>query len=85
MPKKIRPIDLKGLGYRLSGKQIPIRSSKPKVFTIMEVFNEDNQRELSFCYLFNSRVMSGIILPNPFHYYRLHKAIDADSLLNSFT
>ena len=36
---------------------------------------------VSFCYLFITREMAGIILPQPFHYYQLHKIKNLTSFL----
>ncbi len=78
--KKIKVNQLKKLGYRLGDKQIPL-GKKPHRYGILEVFNEDNKKEVSFCYLFITREMAGIILPQPFHYYQLHKIKNLTSFL----
>ena len=69
-PKKITVTALKNLGYRLSGKQIPV-GNKPHEYGILELWNEDNKKEVSFCILFSTKSVSAIILPFPFHHYEL--------------
>lgn len=70
--KKIKVNQLKKLGYKLGDKQIPL-GKKPYRYGILEVFNEDNKKEVGFCYLFLTREMAGVILPQPFHFYKLHQ------------
>ena len=48
---------------------------------ILEVLNEDNKREVGFCYLFLTREMAGIILPQPFEFYRMHQIKNLQSFL----
>lgn len=69
--KKIKASCLKKLGYRLPGEQIPL-GDKPYKYGILKVMNEDNSREVGFCFLFSSRSMQGIILPHPYDFYRIH-------------
>jgi hypothetical protein len=61
---------LQELGYRLSGQQIPI-GEKPCRYGILEILNEDNKKEVSFSLLFSTKSMNGIVLPQPFHFYKL--------------
>lgn len=70
-PKYIEVRTLAKLGYKLSGKQIPL-GEKPHKYGILEVRNEDNKKEISFCLLFSTRSMHGVILPHPYHFYELH-------------
>lgn len=78
--KKIKVTQLKKLGYKLGDKQIPL-GKRPYKYGVLEVENEDNKREVSFCYLFITREMTGIILPHPFAFYKLHQIKNLDSFL----
>lgn len=78
--KKIKVTQLKKLGYRLGDTQIPL-GKKPYRYGILEVHNDDNKREVGFCYLFITREMAGIILPQPFHFYKLHQIKNLTSFL----
>lgn len=78
--KKLKVTQLKKLGYRFGDKQIPL-GKKPYRYGILEVHNEDNKREVGFCYLFLTREMAGIILPQPFQFYKLHQIKDLTRFL----
>jgi hypothetical protein len=79
-PKTLKIMDLKNLGYRLSGKQVGL-GPKPHRYGILEVFNEDNKKEVSFSLLFSSKTMAGVILPQPFHHYELIQIYDVNHFL----
>lgn len=79
-PRRIKVDKLKKLGYQLGDKQIPL-GKKPHRYGILEVLNEDNKREVGFCYLFLTREMAGIILPQPFEFYRVHQIKNLQSFL----
>ena len=68
--KKISYKELKALGYKLTDEQIPL-GNKPYKFAVIEVKNEDNNKEVGFCFLYIVADKMGIILPNPFRYYQL--------------
>ena len=67
-PRKLSVRQLKNLGYRLTDNQIPL-GVKPYKFGVMEILNDDNHKEVSFCLLYSVDDKMGIILPNPYNYY----------------
>ena len=69
--KKIPLENLKNLGYRLSGKQIPL-GAKPYRHGIMEVKNEKDDDLVSFSYLYSVLDETGVILPYGYDYYSTH-------------
>lgn len=69
--KSITPKELKELGYEFTTEQIPL-GDRPYKWGILHVKNVGNTKEVSFCYLFSTRSMTGMILPNPYYYYELH-------------
>ena len=66
--RKITIEELNTLGYELTGTQMPM-GNKPYKYVVMEVKNEDNKQELSFCYLYSLDAETGVILPNRYHWY----------------
>ncbi len=68
--KKISVRELKKLGYRLTDNQIPL-GNKPYKYGILEIKNEDNNREIGFSLLYSTNEKLGIILPNSYQYYVL--------------
>ncbi len=68
--KKISVRDIKRLGYRLTDNQIPL-GNKPYKYGILEIKNEDNNKEIGFSLLYSTTEKLGIILPNPYQYYVL--------------
>ena len=66
--RKLSVKQLKNLGYKLTDNQIPL-GTKPYKFGILELKNEDNVKEVSFCMLYSTEDRMGIILPNPYNYY----------------
>lgn len=75
--KKISVTELIKLGYRLSGRQIPL-GSKPFKFGIMEVVHDDKKVTdiVTFCYLYSTVQQTGIILPYGLDYYIYHPLVD---------
>lgn len=69
--KTITPKDLKGLGYEFTNDQVAL-GERPYKWGILKVKNSENTKEVGFSYLFSTRSMTGVILPNPFIYYQLH-------------
>lgn len=70
--RKITVEELNNLGYELTGSQTPM-GDKPFKYVIMEVKNEDNKQELSFCYLYSLSAETGVILPNRYGHYMWKK------------
>lgn len=68
--RKISVREVKKLGYKLGDNQIPL-GEKPYKYAVLEVKNEDNNREVSFCLLYSVAEKLSIILPNPYGYYVL--------------
>lgn len=66
--KKISVKQIKSLGYKLTDSQIPL-GTKPYKFGILELKNESDNKEVSFCMLYSTEDKMGIILPNSFNYY----------------
>ena len=70
--RKITIDELNDLGYELTGKQMPV-GEKPYRYGILEIKNEDNKLELSFCYLYSLDDQTGIILTHSFRWYLSRK------------
>lgn len=66
--KKFSVKQIKSLGYRLTDNQIPL-GNKPYRFGILEVKNEENNKEVSFSLLYSTEDKMVIILPQPYNYY----------------
>lgn len=66
--KKLSVRELKQLGYKLSDNQIPL-GPKPYKFGILEVKNEDNNREVSFSLLYSVEEKLAQVLPQPYNFY----------------
>lgn len=66
--RKLSVRQLKNFGYKLTDNQIPL-GTKPYKFGILEVKNENNNQEVSFCMLYSTDDKMGIILPNSYNYY----------------
>ena len=79
-PKLLKIMDLKKLGYKLSGKQIGL-GTKPHRFAILEIQNEDNTKEVSFSLLFGTKTMAGVILPYCYHHYEMMQIYDVSHFL----
>ena len=58
--RKITIEQLNSLGYELSGTQMPM-GRKPFKFGLFEIKNEDNKRELDFCYLYSCDDQTGMV------------------------
>lgn len=80
-PRYIRVGELRDLGYKLTGEQLAL-GDKPIKYGILEVKNEDNTKEVSFCLLFSTRSMQGVILPRPYHFYELHSVINVEDFVD---
>lgn len=79
-PKYITTDELKNLGYRFSGDQIPL-GEKPYRYGILKVWNVEDKKEVGFSYLFSTRQRKGVILPQPYAFYELHKVKNVDSFI----
>jgi len=65
---KLSVDQLEALGYRITGDKHQIRTSIGK-FVVYEVSNEDNKRDVDFCYFYEGSSKMGVILPHSYEYY----------------
>lgn len=73
--KQIRAFDIKELGYAFSSRKIAVGKEGKASFQIYEILDEESKKAASFCYLYNNRKKSGIILSMPYdHYIQVKKA-----------
>lgn len=60
--------ELKDLGYKLTDNQIPL-GAKPYKYGILEIKNDDNNKDVGFSMLYSVEEKLGRILPNGYSYY----------------
>ena len=66
--KRISIEMLTDLGYHLTGRQFNI-GTKGDNYLVLELKNEDNKKEVTFCYLYSREEGLGVILPDTFSFY----------------
>lgn len=66
--RRITIDELNALGYELTGRQMPIGRS-PFKYVLLELKNDYNKQELSFCYLYAIEEQHGVILPDTYKCY----------------
>lgn len=71
--KKITFDVLENLGYKLSRNQIPLGSYAQDRYAILEVIEEKGKRKPGFSYLYSLKHMAGVVLPQPYEYFLIHK------------
>jgi len=67
--KKITVFELNNLGYRLGERRMKMGSGNPAKYLILEIWNEDNKKDLSFCFLYSVKEQAGVILPHTYTWY----------------
>jgi hypothetical protein len=71
--KKIRPFDLRFLGYEFTRYKIVLANTN---YVVHEVIDAHTGYPASFCMLYCKSVMLGIILPFPYEKYALSAAYE---------
>jgi len=65
--KRITVEQLNDLGYQLTGRQFNMGNNSDN-YLVLELRNEDNKVEVSFCYLYSREDKSGVILADTFSF-----------------
>lgn len=66
--KRISINMLNQFGYQLTGRQFNMGNNSSN-YLVLELRNEDNKKEVGFCYLFSQEDGTGVILPDTFSFY----------------